>query len=127
MQVFCRDGASPPSREWLGRSVLGMVLLISVLSSHEALASMCPRDDPGHSICGVSILMFVVPTGTSYTTSQWVALPFRYAMDDAATFVASDGEIRGAQFERAWQRYQTTTNDPQLDAMAFARALLAAD
>ncbi|ROL84706.1 DUF2388 domain-containing protein [Pseudomonas protegens] len=51
---------------------------------------------------------------------------FGYAKDDAAAFIASDGDIRGAQFERAWRSYRADLPHPDMDEMAFAHAVLAA-
>ncbi|MEE9099439.1 MULTISPECIES: DUF2388 domain-containing protein [Pseudomonas] len=70
------------------------------------------------------------PVGTSYVTSKLTSTPFenkllRSARDDAAGFIATGGELRGARLEAAlhWLREQhpaLAANDREL-----AEAILA--
>ncbi|MCU7646878.1 DUF2388 domain-containing protein [Pseudomonas piscis] len=46
------------------------------------------------------------------------------AKDDAAAFVASDGDIRGARIEAAFIRIRLVLDDPQLSDQQLARAIL---
>lgn len=47
------------------------------------------------------------------------------AKDDAAAFVASDGDIRGVRIEAAFARIRQVTGDSQLSDQQLARAILA--
>ncbi|MDX5373221.1 MAG: DUF2388 domain-containing protein [Pseudomonadaceae bacterium] len=49
----------------------------------------------------------------------------REARDDAASFVASDGTIRGARLEAALQHIRSKKPGLQADDMQLARAILA--
>jgi len=66
---------------------------------------------------------------SGYATSQVTTAPFDdklilAAHDDAAAFVASDGQIRGARLQAALNRVRTRA--PQLDAsdLELAQAIL---
>ncbi|MBC3948376.1 DUF2388 domain-containing protein [Pseudomonas sp. DOAB1069] len=52
---------------------------------------------------------------------------FTPARDDALAFIGSDGDIRGAQFEQAVQRYRSTANQPQMSDLQLAQAIAARD
>lgn len=49
---------------------------------------------------------------------------YAYAHDDAAVFVASDGQNHGVQLERAWQDYLASQPSPRLEQRAFASEVL---
>ncbi|MCR8719970.1 DUF2388 domain-containing protein [Pseudomonas syringae] len=50
---------------------------------------------------------------------------FRPARDDALAFIASDGEIRGAQFEQAVQHYRSISAQPRMSELQLAQAIAA--
>jgi uncharacterized protein (TIGR02448 family) len=50
---------------------------------------------------------------------------FTPARGDALAFIGSDGDIRGAQFEQAVQRYRSTTKTPWMSDMQLAEAISA--
>ncbi|CAI8839431.1 DUF2388 domain-containing protein [Pseudomonas chlororaphis] len=49
---------------------------------------------------------------------------YGYAKEDAAAFVASDGNIHGVQLERAWRSYLVSDHEPKLKQSAFAEEVL---
>ncbi|WP_095095823.1 DUF2388 domain-containing protein [Pseudomonas sp. Irchel 3A5] len=60
-------------------------------------------------------------------SSEKIADFFTPARDDALAFIGSDGDIRGAQFEQAVQRYRSTANQPQMSDLQLAQAIAARD
>lgn len=70
------------------------------------------------------------PAGTSYVTSKLTSTPFenkllRSARDDAAGFVASDGELRGARLEAALQWLRQRQPELAANDRELAEAILA--
>ncbi|CDF96841.1 hypothetical protein BN844_1072 [Pseudomonas sp. SHC52] len=45
------------------------------------------------------------------------------AKNDALTFIGSDGQIRGAQFEQASRYYRSNYNSPLMSDMQLAQAI----
>ncbi|MCF5734600.1 DUF2388 domain-containing protein [Pseudomonas syringae] len=58
-------------------------------------------------------------------SSEKIADFFMPARDDALAFIGSDGEIRGAQFEQAVQRYRSITKPPLMSYLQLANAIAA--
>ncbi|MFI3045760.1 hypothetical protein ALP72_101051 [Pseudomonas coronafaciens pv. coronafaciens] len=58
-------------------------------------------------------------------SSEKIADFFTPARDDALTFIGSDGEIRGAQFEPAVQHYRSTAKSPLMSDLQLANAITA--
>ncbi|MBS7425821.1 DUF2388 domain-containing protein [Pseudomonas syringae] len=58
-------------------------------------------------------------------SSEKIADFFTPARDDALAFIGSDGEIRGAQFEQAVQRYRSITKPPLMSDLQLADAIAA--
>ena len=58
-------------------------------------------------------------------SSEKIADFFTPARDDALAFIGSDGEIRGAQFEQALQRYRSITKPPLMSDLQLANAIAA--
>ncbi|MGE7955382.1 DUF2388 domain-containing protein [Pseudomonas sp. NPDC089530] len=65
--------------------------------------------------------------GSSVFTSDDLPALFSkygYAKEDAAAFIASEGNIHGVQLERAWRRYLVSDHEPKLQLSAFAEGVL---
>jgi uncharacterized protein (TIGR02448 family) len=79
----------------------------------------------GSSSAG-SMASFVGTSASSHTTSPGNQKVVLQARDDAASFVASDGKIRGAQLEAALHYLRETSADARLASdMQLAKAILA--
>jgi uncharacterized protein (TIGR02448 family) len=84
---------------------------------------------PGRNYAGDALGAFSM--GTSTTTGLTSSEPFKRqnqyqaAKPDALAFVASGGEIRGAYFEQALQRYRGTPGAPEVSDAQFAEAVAA--
>ncbi|PHN28722.1 DUF2388 domain-containing protein [Pseudomonas sp. ICMP 561] len=63
----------------------------------------------------------------SEISSKKIADLFTPAREDALAFIGSDGDIRGARFEQAVQRYRSTANQPQMSDLQLAQAIAARD
>ena len=66
---------------------------------------------------------------TGYATSQVTSAPFdrkwvQAARDDAATFVASDGQVRGARLEAVIRRLRQENPDLHAGDLELAQAIL---
>lgn len=55
--------------------------------------------------------------------SELATRNFKPAKADALTFIGSDGEIRGAQFEQASRYYRSTYSSPLMTDMQLAQAI----
>lgn len=66
-----------------------------------------------------------VGTALGTMSSEKIADFFTPARDDALAFIGSDGEIRGAQFEQAVQRYRSITKPPLMSDLQLADAIAA--
>jgi len=78
-------------------------------------------------------LAFDMTTATSvisgYATSQVTSAPFdrkwvRVARDDAAVFIASDGQVRGAQLESVMRRLRQENPELHAGDLELAQAIL---
>lgn len=70
-----------------------------------------------------------MPIVSSYATSQVTTAPFdrkwvRVARDDAAAFVATDGQVRGARLEAVIQRLRQENPDLHAGDLELAQAIL---
>ncbi len=70
------------------------------------------------------ILSSGATTASTYMTSRDDKL-VRGAQEDAVSFVASDGQIRGPYLEAALQRLRSERPDLQASDLELARAILA--
>ena len=66
---------------------------------------------------------------SGYATSQVTSAPFdrkwvRVARDDAATFVASDGRVRGARLESVIRRLRQESPELHVGDLELAQAIL---
>lgn len=64
-------------------------------------------------------------TGSTYLTSSTDKKIVMAIQDDASSFVASDGAIRGPYLEAAMQKIRASQPDLKISDMALASALLA--
>lgn len=98
------------SRYWLAALVLGV-------SMHAGASSFVATTD---------MLVNTVDTSSNLTSSSINDdKVVRDAQDDAASFVASGGIIRGAHLEAALQHIRDRQPQLQVDDMQLARAILA--
>lgn len=49
---------------------------------------------------------------------------YSYAKEDAAAFIASEGDIHGVQLEHAWRDYLVSDHTPKLSQNSFAEHVL---
>jgi uncharacterized protein (TIGR02448 family) len=99
------------------------ILPIALLLSISALANEKSEKSYENSMLMITLAPTTVLTVTTALSEQAVK-NLKPAKDDAITFIGSDGDIRGAQFEQAVRFYRTTytpplMTDPQL-ALAIA-------
>ncbi len=71
----------------------------------------------------ISLPTILIGATTSLTTEP--PKIFKSAKTDALTFIGSDGEIRGAQFEQACRHYRLSYRSPLMSDMQLAKAIAA--
>ncbi|GAB7529041.1 DUF2388 domain-containing protein [Pseudomonas sp. 3A(2025)] len=69
-----------------------------------------------------TVVPAVIISGATALTSEIPDL-FKPAKSDALTFIASGGEIRGAEFEQASRHYRSTYASPLMSDMQLAQAI----
>ena len=123
------------ARTMIGALILGPLLTITPIATAEAetcqnsfacgLASDNPFEVTGASILLTGIGFLTSIPATSNATSETFNYYFKKsAQNDAAAFIASDGEIRGAFFESELKAFNAQRPDSNLDDRGFALLLL---
>ncbi|RWA27989.1 Holliday junction resolvase [Pseudomonas veronii] len=82
-------------------------------------------DDVNPIAAGIFITISAPTILIGATTSLTTEPPkvFKSAKTDALTFIGSDGEIRGAEFEQASRYYQSTYPSPLMSDMQLAQSI----
>ncbi|PIB40362.1 Holliday junction resolvase [Pseudomonas sp. 2822-15] len=95
------------------------------------LASVSTQAVSGDNVNPVAAGIFItisLPTILIGATTSLTTEPpkiFKSAKTDALTFIGSDGEIRGAQFEQASRHYRLSYRSPLMSDMQLAKAIVA--
>jgi uncharacterized protein (TIGR02448 family) len=95
------------------------------------LASVSTQAVSGDNVNPVAAGIFItisLPTILIGATTSLTTEPpkiFKSAKTDALTFIGSDGEIRGAQFEQACRHYRLSYKSPLMSDMQLAKAIAA--
>ncbi|CRM82304.1 MULTISPECIES: DUF2388 domain-containing protein [Pseudomonas] len=95
------------------------------------LASVSTQAVSGDNVNPVAAGIFItisLPTILIGATTSLTTEPpkiFKSAKTDALTFIGSDGEIRGAQFEQACRHYRLSYRSPLMSDMQLAKAIAA--
>ncbi|KQM46492.1 MULTISPECIES: DUF2388 domain-containing protein [Pseudomonas] len=95
------------------------------------LASVSTQAVSGDNVNPVAAGIFItisLPTILIGATTSLTTEPpkiFKSAKTDALTFIGSDGEIRGAQFEQASRHYRLSYRSPLMSDMQLAKAIAA--
>jgi uncharacterized protein (TIGR02448 family) len=98
------------NKHWLAVLAMGLSLQVG------ATSFVVTTDGIVNSVEGTSDV-----TSSSFGDDKVV----REAKDDAASFVASQGDIRGAHLEAAFQRIRGKLPELQVNDMQLAQAILA--
>lgn len=100
---------------------LGLALLTSISNQAVAAENANPFDT---TLMYMTFVPSILVAGTTSLTSDAPKL-FTSAKTDALTFIGSDGEIRGAQFEQASRHYHATGRLPLMTDRQLAQAIVA--
>ncbi|EPJ90665.1 DUF2388 domain-containing protein [Pseudomonas sp. CFT9] len=98
-------------------------LAIALLAS---VSTQAVSGDGANPIAAAIFLTISAPTIVIGATTSLTTEPpkvFKSAKTDALSFIGSDGEIRGAQFEQASRHYRLGYRSPLMSDMQLAKAI----
>ena len=98
-----------------------LAILIMVSVSTPAVSG-----DDANPVAAAIFITISAPTILIGATTSLTTEPpeiFKSAKTDALTFIGSDGEIRGAEFEQASRFYRSTYSSPFMSDMQLAQAI----
>ncbi|WP_095189997.1 DUF2388 domain-containing protein [Pseudomonas sp. Irchel 3E19] len=98
---------------------LGMTLL--ALASAPAVAH--ENNDPVEKAMFITTIVPTLIVGGTTALTVYGPANMKSAKADALSFIGSDGEIRGAQFEQASRYYRSTYGPPLMTDMQLAQAI----
>ncbi|MFI8645872.1 DUF2388 domain-containing protein [Pseudomonas iridis] len=99
-----------------------LAIAVIVLSSTQAIAAENNNPFQGALMITTIVPAVIISAPTAITSE--IPEYFKSAKTDALTFIGSDDEIRGAEFEQASRYYRFTYASPVMSDMQLAQAIV---
>ena len=98
-------------------------LAIALMASISTNAMAWYVENPVERALSATTLFPTIVLGGTTAFTVYSPSVMKKAKDDALTFIGSEGEIRGAQFEQASRYYRSSAAPPLMSDAQLARAI----